>query len=159
MEKLPQEVQRVRNGQRGFGGDAQEGRKGLRRVQRSGFRRKDVAHRRAPHDAVGHSRPLIKEFCMRYFHKALIVCFAVAAIGAVAPARASQDVPKAATTEDLSGVHDFDFLVGKWQVHSRKLKERLTGSHDWEEYDGTIRSFPLMGGLCNVDDTEFDMPQ
>src|SRR6185437_4975264 len=46
-----------------------------------------------------------------------------------------------------------------WRVHSRKLKERLTGSHDWEEFDGTIRSFKLMEGLANVDDTEFDMPE
>jgi len=96
---------------------------------------------------------------MRQFQKTLIIFFGVAAIGAGTHAGASQDVPKPVTTQDLSGVHDFDFLVGKWQVHSRKLKERLTGSHDWEEFDGTIRSFPLMGGFCNVDDTEFDMPE
>jgi len=96
---------------------------------------------------------------MRQFQKTLLIFFGVAAIAAGTHARASQDVPKSVTTQDLSGVHDFDFLVGKWQVHSRKLKERLTGSHDWEEFDGAIRSFPLMGGLCNVDDTEFDMPE
>jgi hypothetical protein len=95
---------------------------------------------------------------MRHLQKTLIIFF-VAAIGAGTLVGASQDVPKPATTQDLSGVHDFDFLVGKWQVHSRKLKERLTGSHDWEEFDGTNRSFPLMGGMCNVDDTEFDMPE
>ena len=96
---------------------------------------------------------------MGYFQKVLIVFLSAAAIGAATHVRASQDVPKASATQDLSGLHDFDFLVGKWQVHSRKLKERLMDSHDWEEFDGTIRSFPLMGGLCNVDDTEFDMPE
>jgi hypothetical protein len=96
---------------------------------------------------------------MGHFRKTLVIFFGIAAIGAGTPACATQDVPKPATTQDLSGVHDFDFLVGQWHVHSRKLKERLMGSHDWEEFDGTIRSYPLMGGLCNVDDTKFDMPE
>ena len=90
---------------------------------------------------------------MEYFQKALLAIFGAVAIGTGTHALASQDVPTPSATQDLSGVHDFDFLAGKWQVHSRKLKERLAGSHDWEEFDGTIRSFPLMGGLCNVDDT------
>lgn len=30
-----------------------------------------------------------------------------------------------------SGLHDFDFLVGRWRVHHRKLKERLVDNHDW----------------------------
>ena len=51
---------------------------------------------------------------MGCFQKALIIFFGVAVMGA--PARASQDVPKPIATQDLSGVHDFDFLVGKWQV-------------------------------------------
>jgi hypothetical protein len=96
---------------------------------------------------------------MGYFQKALIIFFGVAALGAGTPAHASQDVPKPSATQDLSGAHDFDFLVGQWNVHSRKLKEQLTGSHDWEEFDGKIRSFPFMGGLCNVDDTQFNMPE
>ncbi|HEY3519928.1 MAG TPA: hypothetical protein VGK80_02670 [Rhodanobacteraceae bacterium] len=75
------------------------------------------------------------------------------------PLRASQDTPRSAATENLSGLHDFDFLVGKWKVHSRRLKQRLSGSHDWEEFDGAIRSFKLMDGRANVDDTEFDTPE
>jgi hypothetical protein len=96
---------------------------------------------------------------MRYFRNTLIVCFGAVVMSAGTLAIASQDVPAPTLTQDLSGVHDFDFFVGKWQTHSRKLKERLTGSHDWEEFDGTIRSFKLMTGLANVDDTEFDMPE
>jgi hypothetical protein len=73
-------------------------------------------------------------------------------------ARASQDVPKTADKEDMSGLHDFDFLVGEWRVHSRRLKETLAGSHDWYAFDGTIRSQPLMEGRANVDDTVFNLP-
>ena len=46
---------------------------------------------------------------MRHLQKTLIIFF-VAAIGAGTLVGASQDVPKPATTQDLSGVHDFDFL-------------------------------------------------
>ena len=62
---------------------------------------------------------------------------------------ASQDVPKPVAKEDMSGLHDFDFLVGEWRVHSRRLKDVLAGSHDWYEFDGTIRSWPLMEGRAN----------
>jgi hypothetical protein len=27
----------------------------------------------------------------------------------------------------VEGLHDFDFLMGRWSVKSRRLKERLTG--------------------------------
>ena len=72
---------------------------------------------------------------------------------------AAQDNPSTSSATDLSGVHDFDFLVGEWRVHSRKLKERLVGNQDWVEFDGTIRSMKLMDGFANVDDTVFNMPE
>jgi hypothetical protein len=62
------------------------------------------------------------------------------------------------TDSAVSGLHDFDFLVGRWQVHHRKLKERLANSHDWIEFEGTLVSQPLMGGYANVDDDVFEVP-
>jgi len=50
------------------------------------------------------------------------------------------------------GVHDFDFLHGRWKVHHRLLKARGVGSHEWTEYDGTAETRPLLGGLCNVEE-------
>lgn len=35
------------------------------------------------------------------------------------------------------GRNDFDFLVGKFIMRHRRLKERLKGSTEWEEFDGT----------------------
>jgi hypothetical protein len=58
----------------------------------------------------------------------------------------------------VPGLHDFDFLVGHWRVHHRKLKERLVSSHEWIEFEGTLFSQPLMGGYANVDDDVFEVP-
>ena len=33
-----------------------------------------------------------------------------------------------------SKVTDFDFLEGRWKVHHRRLKERLVGCTEWEEF-------------------------
>jgi hypothetical protein len=63
-----------------------------------------------------------------------------------------------AKDNEVPGVHDFDFLVGHWQVHHRKLKERLANNHEWIEFEGTLVSQPLMGGYANVDDDVFDVP-
>ena len=62
------------------------------------------------------------------------------------------------TESAVPGLHDFDFLVGQWQVHHRKLKHRLVNSHEWIEFEGTLFTQPLMGGYANVDDTVFEVP-
>jgi len=69
----------------------------------------------------------------------------------------AQDPPHTADT-DLSGVHDFDFLVGEWRVHHRRLKERLANNRQWVEFQGTCSARLLMGGLSNVDDNRLDLP-
>jgi len=54
--------------------------------------------------------------------------------------------------------HDFDFLVGKWRVHHRRLKERLANNHQWEEFAGTCNMWLTMNGHGTVDDNFIDIP-
>jgi len=56
------------------------------------------------------------------------------------------------------GRHDFDLRFGDWRVQHRRLKERLANNHEWIEFDGTLKMWPLMGGLANVSDNWFNMP-
>jgi len=57
-----------------------------------------------------------------------------------------------------SAVNDFDFFVGRWKVHHRRLKERLARSSQWEEFSGASVMQKLMNGLGNVDDNVIDLP-
>ena len=57
-----------------------------------------------------------------------------------------------------AGLSDFDFLVGEWQVHHRRLKERLAGNSEWIEFQGTSAAHKLMGGYALVDDNVLDFP-
>ena len=61
-------------------------------------------------------------------------------------------------TDRGSVVHDFDFYMGKWRVRHRRLKERLAGSTDWQEFEGTSEAWPLLGGAGNVDDNILELP-
>jgi hypothetical protein len=82
-----------------------------------------------------------------------------ASLAAAAPARATQDAPKdGAQPANPAGAHDFDFLRGDWRVHHRKLRDRLVGSQDWVEFDGTCTMRTLMDGTSNVDDNVMNTP-
>lgn len=51
----------------------------------------------------------------------------------------------------MSTPHDFDFLVGQWNVRHRRLKLRLQGCDDWEHFDATCTMQKLPGGMANFD--------
>jgi len=75
-------------------------------------------------------------------------------------AQSHQDLGSGMSQEERAtpGLHDFDFLVGHWQVHHRKLKQRLANNHEWIEFEGTLFTQPLMGSYSNVDDTVLNVP-
>lgn len=54
--------------------------------------------------------------------------------------------------------HDFDFLAGKWHVHHWRLKDRLAGSHDWIEFDGTSELWMTLDGKGTIDDNYIGLP-
>lgn len=50
------------------------------------------------------------------------------------------------------GSHDFDFILGKWNGHQRRLRERLNNCTDWEEFESTTEAWPVLDGVGNVDE-------
>ncbi len=57
-----------------------------------------------------------------------------------------------------TSANDFDFFHGSWAVQHRRLKERLAGCTQWEEFQGTCSNWPLLGGAGNVDDNVLELP-
>src|SRR5262249_19128676 len=59
---------------------------------------------------------------------------------------------------ERSSAQDFDFWMGSWTVHGRRLRKRLAGCEEWLELEGTATAWPLLDGLGNVDEfrTDFD---
>src|SRR5882757_5179430 len=57
------------------------------------------------------------------------------------------------------GAHDFDFLLGDWKAHVKRLPERLVGSTAWIEYDGISNHHPVLGSSANFEEFEVDAPK
>lgn len=55
-------------------------------------------------------------------------------------------------------VHDFDLFFGSWHSRQRRLKERLVGSKEWLEFEGTQVVRPLLDGQGNMTENRFTMP-
>src|SRR4029079_12311904 len=70
----------------------------------------------------------------------------------------SSDGNLAITASETSSKNDFDYLVGNWNIRNRTLKEQLTGSDEWAEFDATQEFRLILLGLGNFDifRTEFD---
>jgi len=99
---------------------------------------------------------------MNICHRAVMIgllSLSLAAPGQLT-AQSHQDLGSGMSQEERAtpGLHDFDFLVGHWQVHHRKLKQRLANNHEWIEFEGTLFTQPLMGSYSNVDDTVLNVP-
>ena len=57
------------------------------------------------------------------------------------------------------GSHDFDFLIGNWKAHVRRLPDRLVGSNAWIEYNGISNHKKLLDTNANFEEFEVDNPQ
>jgi hypothetical protein len=86
---------------------------------------------------------------------------AVAALSMLACAHAAPQAgaPTKATDVALTGrEHDWDWLVGRWTVRHHRLKARLAGSTEWEDFAGTSALWLTLGGLGTVDDNVLELP-
>src|SRR5437899_325538 len=73
------------------------------------------------------------------------------------PSRPSGVSAQAALPRD--GAHDFDFLIGNWKAHVRRLPDRLVGSTTWIEYDGISNHKKILDSNANFEEFEVDNPE
>jgi hypothetical protein len=50
-----------------------------------------------------------------------------------------------------SSQNDFDFWIGKWRIHNRKLKTRLNNCNEWIEFEARNEAFKILNGFGNFD--------
>jgi hypothetical protein len=84
---------------------------------------------------------------------ALAACV-LAAVATVSGVQASGPAPAQAGI-NLAGIHGFDFLVGEWRVHHRRIS---AVSKKWVEFDGTLSLRLLMEGTANMEEHWLNSP-
>jgi hypothetical protein len=84
--------------------------------------------------------------------KLIVPC--IAALCAVAAPASADTPPSKAAPLYHDGSHDFDFLIGNWKAHVRRLPDRLVGSHAWIEYDGISNHHKILDSDANFEEFE-----
>lgn len=87
------------------------------------------------------------------FPIALLIVFLLAAT-LVNPSHAQTSL-NPANLPQRDGSHDFDFIIGRWKAHVRRLPDRLNNSNVWVEYDGISNHKKLLDSNANFE--EFDV--
>ena len=82
---------------------------------------------------------------------ALLGVGVVDSLTALAQTSSSQGIAKSATAVEPTGIHDFDFLYGKWRMPNHMLTKRLAGSHEWADFVSCDEASPLPGGVGDIE--------
>ena len=82
---------------------------------------------------------------------------AVAALALASPPGSAADtVPSAAAPRD--GQHDFDFNIGVWHTHIRRILDPLSGGTHSIELNGTVTVRKVWDGRAELEEIETDGP-
>jgi hypothetical protein len=86
----------------------------------------------------------------------------VSAVAALAQENSAQTARPASSTAPPASVHegqhDFDWEFGTWHTRLWRLKQPLSGSNEWVEYDGTTVVRKIWDGRANMVELEVDGP-
>lgn len=71
-------------------------------------------------------------------------------------AQAARAAAEAGPEHARDGQHDFDFELGSWKIHLKRLVHPLTGSTTWVEFDGTSVTRKVWDGRAELEEFETD---
>jgi len=104
---------------------------------------------------------------MRFFRRlrcaagaSVVAVLSLLAVNLLAPAAglAAPENSVSATAQRRDGQHDFDFDIGTWRTHLRRLMHPLTGSTTWAEYEGITVVRKVWSGRANLAELKADGP-
>ena len=67
--------------------------------------------------------------------------------------------PASADSAPRDGQHDFDFNIGVWKTHIKRVLDPLSGSGEALELNGTVTVRKLWGGRAQLEEIEADGPK
>jgi hypothetical protein len=79
---------------------------------------------------------------------AILLLAALPHISLAAPAAS----PSPANPVSSGGARSFDFIIGRWDVHNRRLLRRLQHANEWMEFEATNDGRLILGGAGNEDE-------
>jgi hypothetical protein len=82
----------------------------------------------------------------------------LAALFLCGPRATPQSNSPTAQQAERDGQHDFDFELGSWKIHLKRLQHPLTGSTSWVEFDGTSVTRKVWDGRSQIEEFEVDSP-
>ena len=101
----------------------------------------------------------IKSTALRF---AVVCLVGMTAFAASTAAKEVADEPANPTAvlagPQRDGSHDFDFLIGDWKAHVRRLPDRLNNSDKWDVYDGISNHHKVFDTNANLEQFEVTSP-
>jgi hypothetical protein len=99
--------------------------------------------------------------------RSTLASVAIVAVASTASSMSARAVPIPSEGGEIArsssvprdGQHDFDFHVGSWKTHLKRLVHPLTGSTTWAEYDGTTMVRKVWNGRASLVELEVDGPR
>ena len=80
------------------------------------------------------------------------------ATGAGAQSKSDASSTTIQQLKERDGQHDFDFEIGTWKTHLKRLVHPLTGSTTWVEYEGTTVVRKVWNARANLVELVADGP-
>lgn len=92
-----------------------------------------------------------------YVNAAVLAC--TINCGAIAFCAAETDSASPSKITERDGQHDFDFDIGVWQTHIKRVLDPLSGSADSMELNGTVTVRKVWDGRAQLEEIEADGPK
>ena len=89
---------------------------------------------------------------------ACLLAGAICGICMPRPAGAASEAAPPATAAVRDGQHDFDFDIGVWKTHIKRILDPLSGSSQSMELNGTVSVRKVWDGRAQLEEIEADGP-
>lgn len=95
-------------------------------------------------------RPSIASLTLASFTIAALVVVGMTRTAITAPRQTQSGAVSQAAQAARDGSHDFDFEIGEWSTHVKRLQRPLSESTAWLEYTGTTIVRGVLGRRANL---------